>query len=185
MHPSPFDVVPLATHLHFRRTVHHMTPWNMCTVISPGRYNTNRPRMEPVRGMELLWQPSVVEVYLLLLNDASNPETLEAAAGAIQNLAACDWQVRQSPTRFKGIFTQPDTETDQKWLLQNCMELFIPHYEEDWMPVCILIPQLHWSESDIAWNALFILERQNWVATPYSLEAKWRHFCFHWEIAPK
>ena len=62
-------------------------------VISPGRYDTNRPRMEPVRGMELLWQPGVVEVYLLLLNDASNPETLEAAAGGIQNLAACDWQV--------------------------------------------------------------------------------------------
>ena len=82
-------------------------------VISPGRYDTNRPRMEPVRGMELLWQPSVVEVYLLLLNDASNPETLEAAAGAIQNLAACDWQVRQPSNRFKGVFTQSDTEADQ------------------------------------------------------------------------
>ena len=83
--------MPLTTHLHLRRTavLEHVH------VISPGRYDTNRPRMEPVRGMELLWQPSVVEVYLLLLNDASNPETLEAAAGAIQNLAACDWQVRQ------------------------------------------------------------------------------------------
>ncbi len=50
--------------------------------------------MEPVRGMELLWQPDVVQVYLPLLSDCSNPETLEAAAGGIQNLAACDWQVR-------------------------------------------------------------------------------------------
>lgn len=43
--------------------------------------------------MELLWQPEVVSVYLPLLSDCSNPETLEAAAGAIQNLAACDWTV--------------------------------------------------------------------------------------------
>ncbi len=43
--------------------------------------------------MELLWQPEVVRVYLALLSDCSNPETLEAAAGAIQNLAACEWQV--------------------------------------------------------------------------------------------
>ena len=95
-HPPSLDVVPFTTHLHLRRTaaLEHVH------VISPGRYDTNRPRMEPVRGMELLWQPSVVEVYLLLLNDASNPETLEAAAGAIQNLAACDWQVRQPKKPF-------------------------------------------------------------------------------------
>ena len=93
IHPLTYhlSMLYLTTHLHLRRTaaLEHVY------VISPGRYDTNRPRMEPVRGMELLWQPSVVEVYLLLLNDASNPETLEAAAGAIQNLAACDWQVRQ------------------------------------------------------------------------------------------
>lgn len=51
------------------------------------------PRSEPVKGMELLWQPEVVQSYLSLLADCSNPETLEAAAGAIQNLAACYWQV--------------------------------------------------------------------------------------------
>ena len=106
-HPPSLDVVPLTAHLHLRRTaLEHVH------VISPGRYDTNRPRMEPVRGMELLWQPSVVEVYLLLLNDASNPETLEAAAGAIQNLAACDWQVRQpKKKRSNGLFTQPDTDS--------------------------------------------------------------------------
>ncbi len=52
-----------------------------------------RPRSDPARGMELLWHPDVVHVYLPLLSDCSNPETLEAAAGAIQNLAACEWQV--------------------------------------------------------------------------------------------
>ena len=43
--------------------------------------------------MELLWQPEVFHVYHPLLSECTNPETLEAAAGAIQNLAACDWQV--------------------------------------------------------------------------------------------
>ena len=101
-HMTPRDALyDVLTHMTPRDALYdvmtHMTPrdalYDVMT-LSPGRYDTNRPRMEPVRGMELLWQPAVVEVYLLLLNDASNPETLEAAAGAIQNLAACDWQVR-------------------------------------------------------------------------------------------
>lgn len=56
---------------------------------------SGRQRSENAKGMELLWQPEIVHVYLPLLTDCSNPETLEAAAGAIQNLAACDWQVKQ------------------------------------------------------------------------------------------
>lgn len=48
---------------------------------------------DPVGGMALLWQTEVVQCYLALLSGCSNPETLEAAAGAIQNLAACYWQV--------------------------------------------------------------------------------------------
>ncbi|KAH8036321.1 hypothetical protein HPB51_024887 [Rhipicephalus microplus] len=52
-----------------------------------------RPQSDPPSGMELLWQPEVVQPYLALLSECSNPETLEAAAGAIQNLAACYWQV--------------------------------------------------------------------------------------------
>jgi hypothetical protein len=40
-----------------------------------------------------LWQPDVVNLYIPLLRDCTNPDTLEAAAGAIQNLAAGDWQV--------------------------------------------------------------------------------------------
>lgn len=45
------------------------------------------------RGMDLLWHKDIVRLYLQLLQESSNPDTLEAAAGAIQNLAACDWQV--------------------------------------------------------------------------------------------
>ena len=46
--------------------------------------------------MSSLWQPDIVRVYLPLLKDCTNPDTLEAAAGAIQNLAAGDWKVRQA-----------------------------------------------------------------------------------------
>ena len=45
------------------------------------------------RGMQMLWHPSVVKIYQPILSESTNPETLEAAAGALQNLAACDWQV--------------------------------------------------------------------------------------------
>lgn len=64
-------------------------------------------RIEPVRGMELLWQPEVVHAYLALLQSCSNPETLEAAAGALQNLAACYWQpsieIRAAVRKEKGL----------------------------------------------------------------------------------
>lgn len=62
---------------------------------------------DPIRGMELLWQPEVVQAYLALLSNCSNPETLEAAAGAIQNLAACYWQpsieIRAAVRKEKGL----------------------------------------------------------------------------------
>ena len=48
----------------------------------------------------------VVQPYLNLLSNCSNPETLEAAAGAIQNLAACYWQpsidIRSAVRKEKG-----------------------------------------------------------------------------------
>jgi len=57
--------------------------------------------------MELLWQTEVVQPYLALLSECSNPETLEAAAGAIQNLAACFWQpsidIRGAVRKEKGL----------------------------------------------------------------------------------
>ncbi|XP_067122385.1 catenin delta-2-like isoform X2 [Centruroides vittatus] len=68
---------------------------------------SSRPRSEPVKGMDLLWQPEVVQPYLALLSECSNPETLEAAAGGIQNLAACYWQpsidIRAAVRKEKGL----------------------------------------------------------------------------------
>jgi len=67
----------------------------------------NRRPNEPVMGAELLWQPEVVQPYLAILSECSNPETLEAAAGAIQNLAACYWQpsidIRAAVRKEKGL----------------------------------------------------------------------------------
>lgn len=62
---------------------------------------------DDIRGAEHLWQPDVVQLYLSLLQSCSNPETLEAAAGALQNLAACYWQpsieIRAAVRKEKGL----------------------------------------------------------------------------------
>lgn len=57
-------------------------------------------------GLELLYQPEVVRLYLSLLTCSHNHNTLEAAAGALQNLAAGHWAV-----------------SCQKWLLGFCRTL--------------------------------------------------------------
>ncbi|MEQ2157539.1 hypothetical protein GOODEAATRI_002808, partial [Goodea atripinnis] len=44
-----------------------------------------------VAGFELLYQPEVVRLYLSLLTESQNYNTLEAAAGALQNLSAGQW----------------------------------------------------------------------------------------------
>ncbi|VTJ52215.1 Hypothetical predicted protein [Marmota monax] len=50
---------------------------------------------EPPKGIQMLWNPSIVKPYLTLLSECSNPDTLEGAAGALQNLAAGSWKVWQ------------------------------------------------------------------------------------------
>ncbi|XP_016022408.2 armadillo repeat protein deleted in velo-cardio-facial syndrome isoform X4 [Rousettus aegyptiacus] len=51
-------------------------------------------RTEAAKGFELLYQPEVVRLYLSLLTESRNFNTLEAAAGALQNLSAGNWMVR-------------------------------------------------------------------------------------------
>ncbi|XP_060752484.1 splicing regulator ARVCF isoform X2 [Tachysurus vachellii] len=48
-------------------------------------------RTLPTKGLELLYQPEVVRLYLSLLKLSHNQNTLEAAAGALQNLSAGLW----------------------------------------------------------------------------------------------
>ena len=50
---------------------------------------------QPVtHGVQLLWQQETVTYYTLILKSSINPVTLEAAAAAIHNLCAGDWNVR-------------------------------------------------------------------------------------------
>ncbi|XP_077979163.1 catenin delta-2-like [Glandiceps talaboti] len=71
--------------------------------------DANNPpqRTEPAMGMELLWQPDVCRPYLSLLSECSNPDTLESAAGTIQNLTAADWRwavyIRANVRKDKGL----------------------------------------------------------------------------------
>ncbi|XP_075688610.1 splicing regulator ARVCF isoform X2 [Rhinoderma darwinii] len=48
-------------------------------------------RSELAKGFELLYQPEVVRLYLSILTESQNYNTLEAAAGALQNLSAGNW----------------------------------------------------------------------------------------------
>ena len=51
-------------------------------------------RHRQVQGVALLWQPEVVLPYLATLDLYGGcADTLEAAAGAIQNITACSWKV--------------------------------------------------------------------------------------------
>uniref|UniRef100_A0A1I8HEW4 Arm_2 domain-containing protein n=1 Tax=Macrostomum lignano TaxID=282301 RepID=A0A1I8HEW4_9PLAT len=67
---------------------------------------------QPLAGgggrISLLWQAGTLSSVLLpIIADCANPDTLEAAAGAVQNLAACDWQpsveFRAQIRRDKGL----------------------------------------------------------------------------------
>ena len=46
-----------------------------------------------ITGVELLWQPTTVNQYFLLLKESNNMDTLEGSAGAIHNITACSWNV--------------------------------------------------------------------------------------------
>ncbi|XP_037114304.1 ARVCF delta catenin family member b isoform X8 [Syngnathus acus] len=64
-------------------------------------------RTDPTKGFELLYQPEVVRLYLSLLTESQNFNTLEAAAGALQNLGAGQWTwsnyIRATVRKEKGL----------------------------------------------------------------------------------
>lgn len=59
----------------------------------------------PPAGFELLYQPEVVRLYLSLLTESQNYNTLEAAAGALQNLSAGQWTVSSGSGRVRRVHT--------------------------------------------------------------------------------
>ncbi|CAD6194584.1 unnamed protein product [Caenorhabditis auriculariae] len=73
----------------------------------PKKKDKKKEQKEPPTGASVLWQPHVVKLYLKLLQDTSNIDTLEASAGAIQNLAACQFppsaEVRAAVRFEKGL----------------------------------------------------------------------------------
>ncbi|KAG8521955.1 Armadillo repeat protein deleted in velo-cardio-facial syndrome, partial [Galemys pyrenaicus] len=62
---------------------------------------------EAAKGFELLYQPEVVRLYLSLLTESRNFNTLEAAAGALQNLSAGNWMwatyIRATVRKERGL----------------------------------------------------------------------------------
>ncbi|KAM9789739.1 catenin delta-2b [Neosynchiropus ocellatus] len=62
---------------------------------------------EPPKGIQVLWHPTIVKPYLSLLSECSNSDTLEGAAGALQNLAAGTWKwsvyIRAAVRKEKGL----------------------------------------------------------------------------------
>ncbi|XP_068609497.1 splicing regulator ARVCF [Brachionichthys hirsutus] len=62
---------------------------------------------ELMKGLELLYQPEVVRLYLSLLTCSHNHNTVEAATGALQNLAAGNWAwssyIRATVRKEKGL----------------------------------------------------------------------------------
>ena len=69
-------------------------------------FSTFPPYISLLTNSPTIWF-QVVQPYLNLLSNCSNPETLEAAAGAIQNLSACYWQpsidIRAAVRKEKGL----------------------------------------------------------------------------------
>ncbi|XP_039627432.1 ARVCF delta catenin family member b isoform X7 [Polypterus senegalus] len=67
----------------------------------------NREQHPSWHGFELLYQPEVVRLYLSLLTESQNYNTLEAAAGALQNLSAGQWiwstYIRATVRKEKGL----------------------------------------------------------------------------------
>ncbi|XP_029941562.1 armadillo repeat protein deleted in velo-cardio-facial syndrome homolog [Salarias fasciatus] len=88
---------------HMMRSVGHQKKKN-----EPDCFPGKRPKEEWFnQGLELLYQPEVVRLYLSLLTCSHNHNTLEAAAGALQNLAAGHWAwssyIRATVRKEKGL----------------------------------------------------------------------------------
>ncbi|MEQ2288292.1 hypothetical protein AMECASPLE_021219 [Ameca splendens] len=89
--------------VHLMRTVGHQKKKN-----EPECCAGKRPKEEWFsQGLDLLYQPEVVRLYLSLLTCSHNHNTLEAAAGALQNLAAGHWAwssyIRATVRKEKGL----------------------------------------------------------------------------------
>eukprot|EP00116_Pleurobrachia_bachei_P007083 sb/3467345/ len=96
---------------------------NPITIVTAFQSETQRKRErhsppEHTTGVGLLWQGSVVRVYLDLLLECSNPETLEGAAGTLQNLTASTWEPAQD--------SESETDSGCNRILQTTLSCLTP-----------------------------------------------------------
>lgn len=75
--------------------------WPVCLARKSNQYMCVCVSLYFPPGFELLYQPEVVRLYLSLLTESQNYNTLEAAAGALQNLSAGQWTVSPGPGRVQ------------------------------------------------------------------------------------
>ncbi|UMM26465.1 hypothetical protein L5515_010153 [Caenorhabditis briggsae] len=98
---------PAAAHVNSKNMKHAASPKPKKKEKESKKKDSKKNPKNIVTGPSLLWQPHVVKLYLKLLQDSSNIETLEASAGAIQNLAACQFppsaEVRAAVRVEKGL----------------------------------------------------------------------------------
>lgn len=78
---------------------------------------------EPPKGVQMLWHPTIVKPYLTLLSECSNPDTLEGAAGALQNLAAGSWKVT---ARFKMLLSHSSETLEFMTVMLVMQNLMLP-----------------------------------------------------------
>lgn len=85
---------PPLSNLTSHRILNAFLFWIMCHLPQWDGVGPFPDLAEPPKGIQMLWHPTIVKPYLTLLSECSNPDTLEGAAGALQNLAAGSWKVR-------------------------------------------------------------------------------------------
>lgn len=126
---------------------------------------------EPPKGIQMLWHPSIVKPYLTLLSECSNPDTLEGAAGALQNLAAGSWKV--SPwlgvqhMLFKIQIKELICICQYSSLVMNCLK-YMTIYANLFIDFFIC-----WYLSMTASSNLFIFIRNYWYVSKWKPMFTW------------
>ena len=77
------------------------------------------------KGVSLLWQPEIADMYILILKECSNRESIEATLGAILNITACEWKwasyIRTAVRNKKGLplIIKIITTTDNELMIKS------------------------------------------------------------------
>ncbi|VDM33195.1 unnamed protein product [Hydatigera taeniaeformis] len=75
--------------------------------------------LESIQGSRLLWAKDLIENYISILRHSTNLVILEATAGAIQNLTACDWEPSAEVRSFVRQLILPNFFYAKRFLKDN------------------------------------------------------------------